>query len=158
VMAQTVDWVMAIKTVWATAPMKWVPISQQFHSALVVPHLPSAPAAHTRVRCSTMQRSSVGVTARVAKLVQTMCWQLVMKRVRWATCLPLSHSAVAPSTPSPSQLHHKVLLRLRATRKRQCRGVHPLTTAAQLLPITLLNIRCRALVCGLCLTMACLLR
>jgi len=158
VMAQTVDWVMAIKTVWATAPMKWVPISQQFHSALVVPHLPSAPAAHTRVRCSTMQRSSVGVTARVAKLVQIMCWRLVMTRVRWATCLPLSHSAVALSIPTPNQLRHKALLRSRATHKQQCRGAHRPTTAARLLPITSLNIRCRALVCGLCLTMACLLR
>ena len=149
---------MAIKIVWATVRMKWAAISQQFHSALAAPHLPSALVAHTRVRCSTMQRSSVGVTARVAKLVQIMFWRLVMKRVRWATRLPLSHSAVAPSTPSPSQLHHKVLLRLRATRKQQCRGAHPPTTAARLSPITSLNIRCRALVCGLCLTMACLLR
>jgi hypothetical protein len=70
----------------------------------------------------------------------------------------LSHSAVAPSTPSPSQLRHKVLLRLRATRKQRCRGAHRPTTAARLSPITSLNIRCRALVCGLCLTMACLLR
>jgi hypothetical protein len=37
-MAQTVDWDMAIKIVWATVQMKWVQISQQLLSVLAAPH------------------------------------------------------------------------------------------------------------------------
>ena len=106
------------------------------------------------MRRSTTGVPNVGVTDQVASLDQMELLQSARPRVRWVIRSPLLHS-VALLIPLPNQLRHKVLLQLQATRKQQCRGVHPLTTVGRQSPTMWWSIRCMVLVCGRCLTTAC---